>query len=48
MSKGLTNLEVEFVVIIVVARFLDSPLIKKGLFMINLVVINTGVLELIA
>ena len=45
--KSPTTLEMEFVVIIVVARFLDSPFIQKRLLMINLVVTNTGVLELI-
>ena len=40
-------LEMEFVVIIVVARFLDSTFIQKRLLMINLVVTNWGVLELI-
>ena len=45
--KSPTTLEMEFVVIIVVARFLDSPFIQKRLLMINLVKTNTGVLELI-
>ena len=40
-------LEMEFAVIIVVARFLDSTFIQKRLLMINLVVTNWGVLELI-
>ena len=45
--KSATTLEMEYVVIIVVARFLDSPFIQKRLLMINLVNTNTGVLELI-
>ena len=45
--KSPTTLEMEFDVIIVVARFLNSPFIQKRLLMINLVVTNTGVLELI-
>ena len=40
-------LEMEFAVIIVVAKFLDSTFIQKRLLMINLVVTNWGVLELI-
>lgn len=36
----------EFVVITIVAEFLNSPLNQKGLLMIDLVVANTGVLEL--
>ena len=45
--KSPTTLEMEFVVIIVVAKFLDSLFIQKRLLMINLFVTNTGVLELI-
>ena len=41
------TLEMEFVAILVVARFLHPPLIQKRLLMINFVVTDTGVLELI-
>ena len=45
-TKVPTTLKMEFVVITIVAEFLNSPLNQKGLLMIDLVVANTGVLEL--
>ena len=45
-AKVPTTLKMEFVVLIIVAEFLNSPLNQKRLSMIDLVVANTGVLEL--
>ena len=45
-TKVPTTIKTEFVVIIFVAGFLNSPLNQKRLLIIDLAVANTGVLEL--